>query len=261
MSGEDAPHEVPLPVPIAFIVTGQKAVAIGLLICRALPVGWVVSTRAVDKEVRAERIVTFATAGVIGAGKQAFLISALIGAQAVTVAIVVSFIVDGRVDVVRIVRIAITVVSSSGVLVTIAIAVFVTIAAFVAITIFVTIAVFVPVAIFVTVAIFAPVAIFVLVTVFVFVAVSISVPAAIPVAAAIWISISVPVRVSIRTSGGIGRAGICWRPVAPIAAAIAVATANPAAGWVGRATIRIATSTRVVTAITPIGIIPAAATI
>src|ERR1043165_8955310 len=128
MSNKDTPSEIPLPVPIAFIVTSQKAVAISLLICRTLSVGRVVTSYAAGKEVRAVRIVTLAAARVIGAGEQAILISAFIGALPVGVPVVVPFIIDGRVDVVRIVRIAITIMPSTGVFVAISVAVFVAIA-------------------------------------------------------------------------------------------------------------------------------------
>jgi hypothetical protein len=99
LSVKIASARVPLPVLVAFLVAAQKTVTICLLVRASATEDRRETRSAVPVEVRAFRIEALTSSPIAGPGKQAILVTSLIGVGAVPIAAIVGGVVNPRASV------------------------------------------------------------------------------------------------------------------------------------------------------------------
>jgi hypothetical protein len=253
---EGSPSEIPLPVAITFLITHQKAIAIGLLVNVPAPIIRAVALSGAPEEVRAFGVVALSAASVVSARVETICIPLIVCTPAMDIVIVAGVVNRGRVF---IAAISIPVAMPIAISIPVSIFVFVPIFVFVSILVFVSIFVFI--AIFVSMTI--PIAIFVAIPVAIFVTVSMAIAIAVFIAVLVTVPVTIATPIVV-TSFAFGIA--LNRPIAPIIASVTIAV--PADSSATRATFvataagavipSIAASAVVVTAIT--GVVVTAAT-
>jgi hypothetical protein len=89
--------EIPLPVPIALLITAQETVAIGLLVDISATKDRAIPIVPVLEKVRTFGVVALPASSIVGASEKAVLITTLVGVLTVPVAVVVAGCVSDRV--------------------------------------------------------------------------------------------------------------------------------------------------------------------